>query len=377
MSNPPYGHQSRIEGDTMNHHPKSGARRLLTLVGALTVVCGTLAACGGDSTTAADLPTSMDELVKQAEDEGEVDWSAPKPIEQMQPAIDLFEEKYPGIEVKYTNTKAPDQVSQIKVEQAARKVSVDVANAGGLTVVPSLDLADDVSWADYGIDDENIFEKKMVYIWAVPKVWAYNTDKVAAGDVPTSWDDLLDPEWSGTKVSAEARASFLTVWDLDSSLGQEKAEEWGKEFAGQDPHFTPTTTESHALIESGQVEVGTSLINLVLEAQAKGAPVDIAPISPTNANESYLYVPEGAPHPAAAVLLTSFLSSDEAQDALAKTYNSRIPVDTDCSEPGENAVLQAICDAGLEWAATPDISAYQDLTEFFPAAEKAMGTNAN
>lgn len=360
------------------HAAGSGRRRVrraLAAAGVLTVACAGLAACGGSSSTAADLPTSMDELVKQANEEGEVDWSAPKPIEQMQPAIDLFEKKYPDITVNYTNTKAPDQVSQIKVEQAARKVSVDVANAGGLTVVPSLDLADDVAWDDYGIEADNIFEDKMVYIWAVPKVWAYNTDKVSAGDVPADWEELLDGDWDSGKVSAEARASFLTVWDLDPALGEEKMAAWGKEFADQDPHFTPTTTESHALVESGQVSIGTSLINLVLEAQKKGAPVGLAPLSPTNANESYLYVPKGAPHPAAAVLLTQFLSSDEAQAALAETYNSRIPVNTDCTSPEKVPVLKAICDAKIEWFATPDIEAYQDLTEFFPEAEKALGTN--
>lgn len=353
------------------------AGRLTVLAGVLSLACGALAACGGDASSAADLPKSLDTLVEQANEEGEVEWSAPKPVEQMQPAIDLFEKKYPDIEVNYTNTKAPDQVNQIKVEQSAGKVSVDVANAGGLTVIPSLAMADDVSWSDYGIEDENVFEKKMVYIWAVPKVWAYNTDKVAADDVPQTWEDLQDPQWAGGKISAEARSSFMTVWDLDPALGEDKAVTWAKDFADQKPHFTPTTTESHALIESGQVEIGTSLANLVLDAKNSGAPIEIAPISPTNANESYLYVPDGAPHPAAAVLLTSFLSSDEAQAALAETYNSRIPVDTDCSDPGQTTVLQAICDAKLEWFATPDIDAYTQLTEFFPQAEKALGTNAS
>ncbi|UDY23925.1 ABC transporter substrate-binding protein [Nocardioides sp. Kera G14] len=349
--------------------------RPLALAAALLVTGAGLTACGGSTSSAADLPTSMDKLISQAEDDGVVNWSAPKPIEQMQPAIDLFEKKYPGIKVKYTNTKAPDQVSQIKVEQAAHKVSVDVANAGGLTVVPSAPLADDVDWTKYGIGSDDIFEKKFVYIWAVPKVWAYNTDKVSAADVPKSWDDLLDPKWSGGKISAEARASFMTAWDLDPDLGAAKATAWATKFAAQKPHYTPTTTESEAPIESGQVSIGTSLINLVLDAQAKGAPVAVAPISPTNANESYLYVPTGAPHPAAAVLLTSFLSSDEAQAALAKTYNSRIPASTDCSDPGQNAVLTAICAAHLEWFPTPDIAAYNQLTDFFPQAEKALGTD--
>ena len=352
-------------------------QRVLSLTAAVGLAAAGLTACGGAGSQAADLPTSMTELVKQANQEGEVDWSAPKPIAQMQPAIDLFRKKYPKIKVKYTNTKAPDQVSQLKVEQAARKVSVDVANAGGLTVVPSATLADSISWSDYGIAEQNVFEKNLVYVWAVPKVWAYNTDKVSAGEVPKSWDDLLASRWGGGKVSAEARASFMTVWDLNSEMGPENALTWAKAFAKQDPHYTPTTTESEAPIESGQVDLGTSLINLVLEAKKKGAPVGLAPLSPTNANESYLYVPKGAPHPAAAVLLTSFLSSDQAQSALAKTYNSRIPVNTDCSDPADNAVLTAICGAHLKWFATPNLAAYKRLSDFFPQAEKALGTNVN
>ncbi|WP_329059369.1 ABC transporter substrate-binding protein [Streptomyces sp. NBC_01453] len=351
-----------------------GRTRLSAAIGVVLVTGVAVAGCGTGASNA-DLPTSMSGIIKQAKSEGEVDWSAPKPQSQMQPAIDLFEDKYPGIKVKYTNTKAPDQVSQLKMEEAARKVSVDVANAGGLTVLPSLELAGDVDWSRYGIGQKNTFQKKLVYIWSVPKVWAYNTDKVKPADLPKTWDDLLKSRWAGGKVSAESRASFMTVWDLDPSMGEGKAQSWAKKFEGQKPHFTPNTTQSEAPIETGQVDLGTSLINLVLEAKAKGAPVEVAPVSPTNANESYLYVPKGAPHPAAAVLLTSFLSSDAAQQRLAKSYNSRIPVDTDCSNPGDNAVLQSMCKANLKWFGTKTLDDYKNFSTFFPKAEKALGTD--
>lgn len=347
-------------------------------MGVLAAVALSAAACGssaGSSSASASLPTTMDGLVKQAQGEGEVDWSAPKPQTQMQPAIDLFEKKYPGIKVKYTNTKAPDQASQLKVEEAAKKVSIDVANAGGLTVPPAQSLAEAVNWTQYGVAQaDSMFSNKLVYIWSAPKVWAYNTTKVKPADVPHSWDDLLNPRWAGGQVAADSRADFMTVWDLDPSMGQDKADAWAKKFAAQKPHFTTDTTSAESLIESGQVAIGTSLINLVLQAQKKGAPVALAPISPTNANESYLYVPKGAPHPAAAVLLTSFLSSDTAQAALAKTYNSRIPTTTDCSNQGQNAALKAICAAGLKWEPTT-ANGYTSLADFFPKAQTALGTN--
>ena len=367
----------------MNNRNKTNKRATvprpkMTLMAVFAAVALTAAACGSNTASnnaASKLPTTMDELVKQAQTEGEVDWSAAKPQAQMQPAIDLFEQKYPGIKVKYTNTKAPDQVSQLKVEVAAKKVSIDVAFAGGLTVPPAQTLADTVDWTQYGVPaEDSMFSNKLVYIWSAPKVWAYNTTKVKPADVPHTWDDLLNPRWAGGQVAADSRADFMTVWDLDPSMGQDKADAWAKQFAAQKPHYTTDTTSAESLIESGQVSIGTSLINLVLEAQKKGAPVAIAPISPTNANESYLYAPKGAPHPAAAVLLTSFLSSDPAQAALAKSYNSRIPTSTDCSNPGQSTVLKTICAAGIKWDPTT-ADGYTSLADFFPKAQTALGTN--
>ncbi|MEV1025696.1 ABC transporter substrate-binding protein [Streptomyces sp. NPDC050264] len=353
----------------------SPTRRRAALSAALALLTTAAATGCGTGAEQVELPSSKAALVKQAEQDGEVNWASWNPEAQMQPAIDLFEKKYPGIKVKYTNIKAPDQVSQLKIEQAAKKVSIDVANAGGLTMSPAVKLAGDVDWTKYGVGAENVFSKNFVYVWATPKVWAYNTDKVKPADVPKTWDDVLDAKWSGGRISAESRASFMSVWDLDGSMGEKKALAWAKKFAASKPHYSPNVTQAEAPIESGEVSIGTSLASLVLAAKDKGAPVAIAPISPTSASESYLYVPKGAPHPAAAALLTSFLSSDAAQRLLAKTYNSRIPVDTDCSDADATAVLQALCTANLKWYGTKTLKKYSTLSAFYPKVEKEFGTD--
>lgn len=363
---------ARYGQGTARRRPLRG--RLGVAVGVLLVVAGATTACGAQLEPA-DLPSSMAELVEQATSEGEVHWMAAKPRQQMQPLIDLFERKYPGIEVTYSETKAPNQASQLNVQQAARRVSVDVANAVGQTVIPSIPMAENVDWSRYGVTADNVFEDRLVYTWASPKVWVYNTTKIARSDVPKTWDELLQSRWSGGAVSADSPAQFMSVWGLDPAMGETEALDWARKFAAQIPHYAPTVNEAEALVESGQVGIGTSLVNLVLQAKAKGAPVEIAPLSPTSASEAYLYVPKGAPHPAAAVLLTSFLSTDEAQQLLAKTYNSRVPSSTDCSHPDQSAALRAMCDAGLSWFPTPTLGDYQKLAKFFPEAQKALGTN--
>ncbi|ALE83964.1 ABC transporter substrate-binding protein [Pseudonocardia sp. HH130629-09] len=322
-----------------------------------------------------EVASDLDGLYEQARAEGEVIWYSPKPAAQMQPAIDAFQAKYPGIAVKYTNKKAPDLVTQLNVEQAADRVSFDVSNAGGLTVLPSLDMAAPVNWADLQVPADQIFADNLVYVWAVPKVWAYNTAAVPQEEVPTSWDALLNPRWAAGRLTVESRGSFMTVWAQDPSLGTGAGIDYATRLASLRPHYTENTTQAHTNIISGQTPIGTDLINLVLEDQRKGAPIAVAPVGPTNANKAYLFVANGAPHPAAGRLLTAFLASEEGQAALVDSYNSVIPPATDCSTATTNKVIGALCAAGVSWFSETDVAQYQHFTDFFPEVEKALGTD--
>lgn len=343
---------------------------------ALAVVCALVAAACASAPPVPDAK-NLGELYQAAKAEGTVVWFAPKPESEMKPAISAFERKYPGITVKYTNKKAPDLVTQLNVEQAARRVSFDVSNAGGLTVLPSLDMAANVNWAGFGVPAGQVFAGNFVYVWAVPKVWAYNTDRVPAGQVPRSWDALLAPQWGDGELTVESRGSFMTVWAQDSSLGTGAGLDYASRLARLAPHYTDNTTQAHTNIVSGQTPIGTDLSNLVLEDQAKGAPVAIAPVSPTNANKAYLFVPDGAPHPAAGRLLTAFLASAEGQAALVHSYNSILPTDTDCTAAATNPVVRALCAAGVKWFSETDIQQYQRFADFFPQVQKALGTDVN
>ncbi|MCR6489204.1 ABC transporter substrate-binding protein [Amycolatopsis sp. OK19-0408] len=345
----------------------------------LAALAAVVALLGSACNSAPPVPDTknLDELYQAAKAEAQVIWFAPKPEAQMRPAIKAFEKKYPGITVQYTNKKAPDLVTQLNVEQAARRVSFDVSNAGGLTVLPSLDMAAPVDWAAYKVPGDQIFNGNFVYVWAVPKVWAYNTDAVPAGSAPKNWDDLLSPQWNGGKLTVESRGSFMTVWAQDPKLGTKAGLDYASRLRQLSPHYTDNTTQAHTNIISGQTPAGTDLINLVLADRAKGAPIAVAPVGPTNANKAYLFVPTGSPHPAAGRLLTAFLASKEGQAALVGSYNSIIPENTDCAKPGANKVVAALCQAGVQWFSETNIQQYQQFSDFFPQVEQALGTDVN
>jgi iron(III) transport system substrate-binding protein len=352
---------------------RRGGRTLATALGLALALL--VSACGGSPP--APKATTLDELYREAKAEGQVVWFAPKPEAQMKPAIAAFQAKYPGIAVKYTNKKAPDLVTQLNVEQAAHRVSFDVSNAGGLTVLPSLDMAAKVNWANFQVQPNQIFADNFVYIWAVPKVWAYNTDAVPATEVPAGWRDLLDQRWKNGKLTVESRGSFMTVWAQDPALGIGAGLDYASQLARLRPHYTDNTTQAHTNIVSGQTPIGTDLINLVLDDQRKGAPIAVAPVSPTNANKAYLFVPEGAPHPAAGRLLTAFLASKEGEAQLVKTYNSIIPTNTDCTNAATNRVIGALCAAGVKWFSETDVAQYQRFSDFFPQVQQALGTDVS
>jgi iron(III) transport system substrate-binding protein len=75
--------------------------------------------------------------------------------------------------------------------------------------------------------------------------------------------------------------------------------------------------------------VGTTDMEQMLVAKDKGAPIDLAPVSPVIATAFGLYVPPGAPHPAAAELLAAWLVTPAAEHALEKV--SYYALATPCS----------------------------------------------
>ncbi|MEK8169428.1 extracellular solute-binding protein [Streptomyces sp. M19] len=290
----------------------------------------------------------------------------------MRPAIDAFKKKYPGIEVQYANKKAPDLVTQLNVEQAADRVSFDVSNAGGLTVLPSQGMAAKVDWADYGVPSGQVFADDLVYVWAVPKVWAYNTHAVSKADVPARWNDLLGPRWKGGKLTVESRGSFMTVWAQDPSRAPAPVSTTPPD----SPRCTPLRREHHAGPREHRLRPdagGHRPRQPRAGGPGQGAPIAVAPVGPTNANKSYLFVPKGSPHPAAGRLLTAFLASEEGQSALVDTYNSIIPTDTDCTDAATNRVIGALCEAGVEWFSETDIKQYEQFSAFFPRSKRPWG----
>lgn len=99
----------------------------------------------------------------------------------------------------------------------------------------------------------------------------YDRDQVQVSDLPSSIDDLLDPQWRGMIGVAPTNGSFLAfVAAMILDRGEAATLEWLSELAALDPQDYPKNSPIVAAADAG--EVGLGLVNhyYLLRLQAEG-----------------------------------------------------------------------------------------------------------
>ncbi len=99
----------------------------------------------------------------------------------------------------------------------------------------------------------------------------YDRDQVQVSDLPSSIDDLLNPQWRGMIGVAPTNGSFLAfVAAMILDRGEAATLEWLRELAALDPQDYPKNSPIVAAADAG--EVGLGLVNhyYLLRLQAEG-----------------------------------------------------------------------------------------------------------
>ena len=92
------------------------------------------------------------------------------------------------------------------------------------------------------------------------RVLAFNPELVAEDDLPASYKDLVDPEWSGRIGVAPTNGSFVAfVSAMILTEGEEATLEWLQGLAANDPVTFDGNAPIAAAVDAGDVDVG--LIN--------------------------------------------------------------------------------------------------------------------
>ncbi|WP_196258963.1 ABC transporter substrate-binding protein [Pelagibacterium limicola] len=169
-------------------------------------------------------------------------------------------------------------------------------------------------WArELGIPEDRLVDGASVKIIdsSLP-LMSYNTELVAAEDLPTSWEDLLDPKWKGkiTTPKLPGGTFFFNTY----SVGEEKMTEILKGIMEQDVIWVPRTPDAATRLLSGEASLA---LGVDIESQViRGAPLDYVHIEPMFLAPWALNLVKGTQSPNTAKLYAYFVATDEGQAAL-------------------------------------------------------------
>jgi iron(III) transport system substrate-binding protein len=271
-----------------------------------------------------------------------------------------FNAVYPDIDIEVLTLSPDESAQRVLTESAAgRPPSVDVI-AGGLDIFKGLVdrelVRQDIDWAGLGVSPDVLHESNLVRIHRIALGLGYNTDNFTADDLPDTWEELIDPKWSGQVVTDPRGRPFDS---LSLSWGEEQTLDYVQRMKDTiSPLLIEGGTAGLVAVAGGEAAITTGGRSAeTLEQQAEGAPIDIKYMDVVTTIDNYDVVLKEAAHPNAAICFVAWFST-EGQDLYNEVEfktNDSVPPDAPASAeviaietPEQSEAVQAIGDAITE-----------------------------
>jgi iron(III) transport system substrate-binding protein len=263
----------------------------------------------------------LQKLIEGARKEGELSIYTSAQSVDMGAVVDAYEKKY-GVKVSMWRASSEKVLQRAVAEARAGRYTMDIAETNGpemesmhrekiLQAVKSPHHADLIPQAlrPHG---EWVGTRLNVF------VQAYNTKAVSKQDLPTRWEDLLDPKWKGKLGIEQEDADWLA--GMFGEIGEAKGTKLFKEIVAKNGiSVRKGHTLLAQLVVSGEIPLALTVYNYKAEQlKGKGAPIGWFAIGNAIARPNGVGVARRAPHPHAAVLFYDFEISEEGQKILAQ-----------------------------------------------------------
>ncbi|MGH7797358.1 MAG: ABC transporter substrate-binding protein [Candidatus Binatia bacterium] len=237
----------------------------------------------------------------------------------MKPLHAAFEKKY-GIQVDYWRGSSTKVSERALTEWRAGKPGFDVVEGNrGVQLI----MRDDGLFQKYVPPSSEKFPAQfkekdgMMTPWRVlPISILYNTDMVKSGELPKTFDDLLNPKWT-SKITMPDPTRHTTTAQFLWNLKKFKGDKWldlVKGLAKQKPLLVESLAPVTTTIIKGEAPVGITYIKYV--KQYKG-PVSYVLMDKYLSDPNYMSLSAKAVHANAAKLYIEFVTSEEGQKLAA------------------------------------------------------------
>lgn len=339
-------------------------RKTLALCAVLAV---SLTACSGGSNAAAPEPadtefSTLEELVEAAEAEGSVRLYTSLLEPDLVKLVEGFESTY-DIDIEDVRLGGTDAMNRFDSESAAKSRTADVvvvndtsffgASTEKGTIVPLKETGVIPLVPDF--PEEMLLEEEATAVLTVTNNGlAYNSDLVDEADVPDSWEELLDPRWTGKvlAVAPEASLANILTWSI---VAESQGEDFLTDFGAQIGRYYPNLVPMHEALAAGEGELAVPSPEFFVAAQtASGQPLAFKSLSPNYYPAQALGISAAAEHPAAARLLVHYLMSEAGIGTITSgagvysPYDEAIPEDFRVPGVDEIADIQSRQDEIVE-----------------------------
>jgi iron(III) transport system substrate-binding protein len=318
---------------------------LLVGVVAASVLTGCGGGSGGAEASSGPLDVSLDKACAAAKDEtGRLSYVASTDEAVLAKEIAPFEKKYPQVKVQYTNLRSTDASQRLLVEKQARKdLDFDAlsGNIDGFDPLFDADMVRSVKWSSLGIGDNLVLDYKGANAFRNYRLilgLGYNSDRVDEAELPSTWQELVDPKWAG-KVIVDPRGQYLGGLALD--YGKDKTVSWFQDFMDVDkPLIIQGATASGQKVIAGEALLTTSAADAnIREAQAAGAPIAVKYLDVVPTSDYHTIILKDTPRPNMAACFLGWLGGDEGT-AQKEKYEFQFNHDRPTEVPsGSNLVL--------------------------------------
>ena len=264
-------------------------------------------------------------LIAAAKKEGRVALYTPLIVDQIvRPLTAAFTAKY-GIQVDYQRLESNQVVLKLLNEHRARRVSADVITTTlgiqGLITAKALRPFQSVSAVELPpqYKDPNGY-------WASIRLHVFgpavNTNLVKEADRPKTYDDLLDPKWSGKMVWRRNNMTGSTgfIANILQTRGEQAGMDYLRKLARQ--RIVTVSISDRALLDqviAGEYPMAIAMTNHNIEiSRLEGAPLAWIPLEPALMTSEQVGLTTLGPHPNAGMLFVEYVLSREGQTVFQK-----------------------------------------------------------
>jgi iron(III) transport system substrate-binding protein len=269
-------------------------------------------------------PAGAQSRLEKAKKEGKVVWYSSLTIKVSQKVCNLFNSKNLGIECILHRSGSSKIFNRYRREARGKIFRADVIHTSNIGQF--ITMHDKLKFiAPYKAEGADRFlpafktdDGRWTVLRSSVMVPVYNTKLVKAEQAPTSYKDLLKPEWKNKLVIADPNyGGFATITMI--SLVNLYGLEFYEKLMANNPRRWGSASGTLTLVERGEVAMSTgSTAYSTYNHIKRGEPIKMAiPKEGVPFVRSPVAVLSNAPHPNAARVFVDFVLSLEVQQLLA------------------------------------------------------------